>query len=82
MQTTLAADVHLAEGLFLHMEETVNKTKSRIHLAGTRRPTISKTERQYLNQGKFEQDRVHRGDAYSYVNCAILTPQKQEKNNN
>jgi hypothetical protein len=45
-QTTLAADAHLAEGQFLHEEQTLNKEKSLIYRAGTRRPTISKKEGQ------------------------------------
>jgi hypothetical protein len=43
---TLAADAHLAEGQFLHEEQTFNNAKSLIYRAGTRRPTISKTEGQ------------------------------------
>jgi hypothetical protein len=34
---TLAAVAHLAEGQFLQEEQTVNRAKSRIHRAGTRR---------------------------------------------
>jgi hypothetical protein len=30
LQTTLAADMHLAEGQFLHEEQTLNKAKSLI----------------------------------------------------
>jgi hypothetical protein len=48
LQTTLAADAHLAEGQFLHEEQTLNKAKSLMYRAGTRSPTISKTERQNL----------------------------------
>jgi hypothetical protein len=44
LQTTLAADAHLAEGQFLHEKQTLNNAKSLIYRAGTRRPTISKTE--------------------------------------
>jgi hypothetical protein len=40
LQTTLAADAHLAEGQFLHEEQTLNKAKSLIYRAGTRRPII------------------------------------------
>jgi hypothetical protein len=46
LQTTLAADAHLAEGQFLFEEQTLNNAKSLIYRAGTRRPTISKTEGQ------------------------------------
>jgi hypothetical protein len=48
LQTTLAADAHLAEGQFLHDEQTLNRAKLLIYRAGTLRPTISKTERQNL----------------------------------
>jgi hypothetical protein len=48
LQRTLAADAHVAEGQFLYEEETLNKGKSLIYRAGTRRPTISKTEGQNL----------------------------------
>lgn len=48
MQTTLAADARLAEGQFLREEQELNKAKSLINGAVTRRPTISKTERQNL----------------------------------
>jgi hypothetical protein len=44
LQTTLAADAHLAEGQFLHEEQTLNNAKSLIYRTGTRRPTISETE--------------------------------------
>jgi hypothetical protein len=44
LQTTLAADVHLAEGQILLEEQTLNNPKSLIYQAGTRRPAISKTE--------------------------------------
>jgi hypothetical protein len=44
LQTTLAADAHLAEGQFLHEEQTLNNAESLIYQAGTQRPTISKTE--------------------------------------
>jgi hypothetical protein len=46
LQTTLAADAQLPEGQFLHEEQTLNKAKSLIYRAGTRRPTISKTKGQ------------------------------------
>jgi hypothetical protein len=46
LQTTLAADAHLAEEQFLHEKQTLNKAKSLIYRAGTRRPTISKMEGQ------------------------------------
>jgi hypothetical protein len=39
LQTTLAAAAHLAE------EQTLNNAKSLIYRAGTRRPTVSRTER-------------------------------------
>jgi hypothetical protein len=48
LQTTLAAEAHLAEGQYLLEEQTLNKVKSLIYRAGTRRPTISKTEGQNL----------------------------------
>jgi hypothetical protein len=37
---------HLAEGQFLVEEQTLNNAKSLIYRAGTRRPTISRTEGQ------------------------------------
>jgi hypothetical protein len=46
LQATLAADAHQAEGQFLHEEQTLNNAKSLVYRAGTRRPTISKTEGQ------------------------------------
>jgi hypothetical protein len=46
LQTTLAADAHLAEGQFLHNEQKLNNAKSLLYRAGTRRPTISKAEEQ------------------------------------
>jgi hypothetical protein len=48
LQTTLAIEVHLAEGSFLLEEKTMNEAKSLIYRAGTRRPTVSKKERQNL----------------------------------
>jgi hypothetical protein len=36
LQTTLAADAHLAERQFLHEEQTFNSAKSLIYRAGTR----------------------------------------------
>jgi hypothetical protein len=48
LQTTLAADAHLAERQLLHEEQTLNKAKSLIYRAGTQIPTISKTEGQNL----------------------------------
>jgi hypothetical protein len=46
--STFAADAHLAEGQFVLEEQTLNIAKSLIYRAGTRRPTISKTEGQNL----------------------------------
>jgi hypothetical protein len=40
LQRTLAADAHPAEGQFLHGEQTLNRAKSLIYRAGTRRPII------------------------------------------
>jgi hypothetical protein len=48
LQTTLAADAHLAEGQFLIEEQILNNAKSLIYQAGIRRTTISKTEGQIL----------------------------------
>jgi hypothetical protein len=42
LQTTFAAEAHLAEGQFLLTEQTLNIGKSRIYRTGTQRPTISK----------------------------------------
>jgi hypothetical protein len=44
LQTTSAAEAHLAEGQFLLEEQTFNKAKSLIYREGTRRPANSKTE--------------------------------------
>jgi hypothetical protein len=44
LQTTVAAEAHLAEGQYLLEEQTLNKAKSLMYRAGTQRPTISKTE--------------------------------------
>jgi hypothetical protein len=51
LQTTLAAEAHLAEGQFLLEEQTLNIEKSliRVYRTGTRRPTVSKTEGQNLD---------------------------------
>jgi hypothetical protein len=49
LQTILAADAHLAEGQFLHEEQTLNKAKSLMYRGGTRTPTTSKTEGQNLD---------------------------------
>jgi hypothetical protein len=46
IQTTLSAEVQLAEGQFLIEEQTLNKEKALIYGAGTQRPTVSKTEGQ------------------------------------
>jgi hypothetical protein len=43
LQTTLAAEAHLAEGQYLLEEQKLNKVKSLMYRAGTHRPTISKT---------------------------------------
>jgi hypothetical protein len=40
LQTTFAAEAHLAEGQFLVTEQTLNIGKSRIYRTGTRRPAI------------------------------------------
>jgi hypothetical protein len=48
LQTTLAAGTHLAQGQFVHKEQVLNNAKSLLYRAGTRRPTISKTEGQKL----------------------------------
>jgi hypothetical protein len=43
-----AAEVHLAEGRFFLEEQILNKSKSLMYRAGTRRPTVSKREGQNL----------------------------------
>jgi hypothetical protein len=48
LQTTLAADAHLAEAQFLLTEQTLNIGKSRIYRTGTRRLTISKAKVQSI----------------------------------
>jgi hypothetical protein len=47
-QTTLAAEVLLAEGQFLLDEQTLNIAKSLIYQAGRRRSTVSEREGQDL----------------------------------
>jgi hypothetical protein len=42
LQTTLAVDAHLAEGYILHEEQTLNKAKSPMYRAGTRRKQFPK----------------------------------------
>jgi hypothetical protein len=46
LQTAFAADTHLAEGQWL--KEQLNVVKLRMFRVGTRMPTVSRTERQYL----------------------------------
>jgi hypothetical protein len=46
LQTALAADTHLPEGQWL--KEQLNVVKLRMFRVGTRRPTSSRTEGQYL----------------------------------
>jgi hypothetical protein len=42
LQALLAAETHLNEGQFLLEEQVLNKAKSLIYCAGTRKSTISK----------------------------------------
>jgi hypothetical protein len=44
LQTTLAAEAHLAEGQHLLGVQTLNKTKPLTYRAGNRRPALSETE--------------------------------------
>jgi hypothetical protein len=69
LQITLAAEAHLAEGQFLPEEQTLNKAKSMIYRAGTRRPTVSKRGHTSEASGA-----VHGGGTSSHVRCVILTP--------
>jgi hypothetical protein len=46
LQTTFAADTHLAEGQWLKGQ--LNVVTLRMFRVGTRRPTVSRTEGQYL----------------------------------
>jgi hypothetical protein len=48
LQTTLTAEVLLAEGQFLLKKQTVNIEKSLICQAGTYTPSVSKTQGQNL----------------------------------
>jgi hypothetical protein len=50
LQTTLAAEAHLAEEKFLLEEQTLKKAKSLMYREGNRRPAVSKTEGQSLEQ--------------------------------
>jgi hypothetical protein len=50
LQTAFAIETQLAEGQWL--EEQVNVLKLRMFRVGTRRPTVSRTEGQYLVQIK------------------------------
>jgi hypothetical protein len=72
LQTTLAADAHLAEGQFLLEEQTLNIAKSLIYRARNRRPTISKTEGQNLKP-KID---------YNNSNNSILTAQQPKADDN
>jgi hypothetical protein len=47
LQTTLAAEAHLAEGQFL-LEQTLNIEKPLIYQRGTRRQTVSETDGENL----------------------------------
>jgi hypothetical protein len=49
LQTTFAAEAHLAEGQFLLEEHALNTEKSLIYRTGTRRQTVSKIEEQNLD---------------------------------
>jgi hypothetical protein len=44
LQTTLAADAHLAEGQFLYEKQTLHKANSLMYRVGTQKPTIFKIE--------------------------------------
>jgi hypothetical protein len=44
LQTTVAAEAHLAEGQYLLEEQTLNKAKSLMYGAETRRPTVARNE--------------------------------------
>jgi hypothetical protein len=46
LQTAFAADTHFAEGQWL--KEQLNVAKLRMFRVGTRMPTVSRTEGQYL----------------------------------
>jgi hypothetical protein len=46
LQTAFVADTHLAERLWL--KEQLNVVKLRVFRVGTRMPTVSRTEGQYL----------------------------------
>jgi hypothetical protein len=48
LQTTLAANAHLAEGQFLLEKQTLNNAKSLIYRAGTPRGIVSKAEGENL----------------------------------
>jgi hypothetical protein len=48
LQTTLANEVHLAEGLFLPEQPTMNSEICLIYRGGGRRPTISERTGQNL----------------------------------
>jgi hypothetical protein len=60
LQTALAADTHLAEGQWL--KEQMNVIKLRVFRVGTRMPTVSRTEGQYLVPLKHLLKTVHRSD--------------------
>jgi hypothetical protein len=49
LQTSLAAEAHLAEAQFLLEKQSLNIEKSLIYQTGIRRPTVSKTEGQNLD---------------------------------
>jgi hypothetical protein len=51
LQTALAADEYLTKEQFLLKNQTLNKEKSLLYQAETRRPTVYNTEGQNLDQG-------------------------------
>jgi hypothetical protein len=48
LQTAFAADTHLAEGQWLKEQLNLVKLRTSMFRVGTRRPTVSRTEGQYL----------------------------------
>jgi hypothetical protein len=72
LQTTLADDMHLAGGQLLLVEQTLNKEKSLIYQAGTKRPTVSKRRGQDSESGELEKGTVHQGDTSSCLRCATV----------
>jgi hypothetical protein len=66
----------------LHEEQTLNKAKSDIPNRNSETNKFQNRRAEFRTKVKLNKKRVHRGDASSYVKCAIVTPPKKENNSN